>query len=245
MRSNSSFAEVAIVLFILLICSSNLFATLIVYDDGKTHTIDDYGWNHIEVKDSPAGEPTTLNLISGAEICCIDIYGNSSVNVSGGIVHEWLNGFGDSVISISGGSVDYLMTIRDDCHFTFSGGFLDNLELMDTAQATMTGGEIWSYLQASGNSDVTISGGTVRAGNGGTSSIRAWGSSDITIDGSNFNYSLGCIPDSKGVLACDLKYGGSLNNNFDIGSSASITLVPEPATFLLFGLGALMLRKRQ
>ncbi len=232
-------------LYILLFCSSNVFAALVVYDDGKTHIINDYGWNHIEVKDSPTGEPTTVNLISGAEICCIDAYGHSFVNISGGIVREWFNGFDDSVISISDGSVDYLMTIRDDCQFSFSGGYLDNLELMGTAQAAMSGGEVHSYLQATENSDVIISGGTIRAGNGGSSSLRAWFSSKIIIDGSNFNYPLGKIPEPSGVLACDLKYGGSLNNNFDIGSSASIVLVPEPATLLLLGLGVVMLRRKR
>jgi hypothetical protein len=41
-----------------------------------------------------------------------------------------------------------------------------------------------------------------------------------------------------------LTNGDPINNDFYIATNASIVLVPEPATLLLLGLGAVMLRKK-
>ena len=244
MEKKLRFAVKFAVLCLLVAFTPTVLGSLIVYDDGKNHTISEYSYDVIEVKDSQSGTPTTVNLVYGGEVSSVNVYGNSSVNLSGGVVHNSLNGFEESLISISNGSVNYLMTIRDNSEFDFSGGFLDNLELMGMAHATMSGGEIWSYLQSGGSSNIMISGGTVRAGNGGVSSIRAQFNSRITVDGSDFNYPLGSIAATSGVLACELKNGGGLNNNFEIDSGASIILVPEPNTLIMFGFGIILLKRK-
>jgi hypothetical protein len=45
-------------------------------------------------------------------------------------------------------------------------------------------------------------------------------------------------------LTGTLANGDIINNQFRIGETAKIVLVPEPATLLLLGLGAVMVRKR-
>jgi len=53
-----------------------------------------------------------------------------------------------------------------------------------------------------------------------------------------------CLNESYRTLTGTLANGDIINNQFRIGNYASITLVPEPATLLLFGLGAVMFRRK-
>jgi hypothetical protein len=46
-------------------------------------------------------------------------------------------------------------------------------------------------------------------------------------------------------LTGTLANGDTINNQFQIGHESTIVLVPEPATLLLFGFGAVMLRRKR
>ena len=50
---------------------------------------------------------------------------------------------------------------------------------------------------------------------------------------------------SSGLLAGKLERGDIMSNNIYIWGDGSIVLVPEPATLLLLGFGAVMLRRRK
>jgi hypothetical protein len=80
--------------------------------------------------------------------------------------------------------------------------------------------------------------------------LEAEGSSRITIDGSNFAIDgtpLGEITTILGTggsfrrLTGTLANGDIINNQFRISDDAKLFLVPEPATLLLLGFGAVMM----
>jgi hypothetical protein len=110
-------------------------------------------------------------------------------------------------------------------------------------------------LYANNNSQITFSGGVLEGDllvdSHGTVTIYG---SDFAVDGTPFGYielmsilglRYGAEPYRR--LTGTLLSGELLDNDFRIGGSAKIVLVPEPTTPLLLGLGgfALMRRRRQ
>ncbi|MHC5097576.1 MAG: PEP-CTERM sorting domain-containing protein, partial [Planctomycetota bacterium] len=67
----------------------------------------------------------------------------------------------------------------------------------------------------------------------------------IVIHGTDFNYDYGYITDFSGTLIGTLESGENLLAEFSRFGDAQILLVPEPATLLLVGIGAVMMRKRK
>ena len=115
-------------------------------------------------------------------------------------------------------------------------------------QVIMSGGTA-GWLQTWGNGHLTFSGGVIN------STLAAFDSSSITIIGSNFavdgspvdygKYIASDFVGGEGVLTGILNNGALLNNSFYISTGASITLVPEPTTILLFGFGLTMAARKQ
>jgi hypothetical protein len=115
-----------------------------------------------------------------------------------------------------------------------SGGHVDSLFVNDSSKVTMSGGTIGPDLRLINLAELIIDG------------------SDFAIDGIPFDY--GNITSIFGgstlnepfrTLTGTLANGDILNNQFQIGDNASITLVPEPTTILLLGLGAVVLRRKR
>jgi hypothetical protein len=76
--------------------------------------------------------------------------------------------------------------------------------------------------------------------------------SDFAIDGTPFGFGeitsiLGsdCGDEPSRRLTGTLANGDIINSQFQIGNSASIVLVPEPATLLLLGLGAVIMKRKR
>ena len=79
------------------------------------------------------------------------------------------------------------------------------------------------------------------------SSITFYGS-DFAINGVSVTGTFGALPDGSeryGTLPGTLANGDTLNNGISINDNAQLTLVAEPATLLLFGLVAVMLRRKR
>jgi len=75
--------------------------------------------------------------------------------------------------------------------------------------------------------------------------IKAYDSSNIYIYGTNFNLPLGEIVSTQGLLTGTLEGGQDIDVQFYRESGASIILVPEPSTLLLFSLCFYLLRKSE
>jgi hypothetical protein len=177
---------------------------------------------------------------------------NSEVTLSGGFIAANLEAHFSSNVIITGGSIGFFyggghgwdLMAYNNSEVTISGGMIAyDLHAFDNTQVTISGGSIGHDLYAKNSSQVSISGGVlgrlIVAGEPPESH------SVITIDGSGFNYPFGVIADSSGTLTGTLINGKPINNDFMIYDGASIVLVPEPATVLLLGFGAVRLRSRQ
>ncbi|MCA9152484.1 MAG: hypothetical protein KDA92_24445 [Planctomycetales bacterium] len=81
----------------------------------------------------------------------------------------------------------------------------------------------------------------VSAPAGSVRELEAQSASVITLYGSNFNYPLGPIADLEGTLTGQLLDGSAISWSFLRAPTANIILVPEPSTFALSLVSALLL----
>lgn len=193
------------VMVLMVFCLSLLEAqAAIVFSDGGTHIIGgDLGRDDVEVRDSPLGEPTTFNLVTGGwvrgifnvrdssqinmsggeimyDLCA---YENSQANISGGSIGGYLWAWDNSQVNFSGGEIIYDLCAYSDRQLNISGGSIGRgLITGDIGLVNITGGSIgsdsWAYaLWAYNNSQVNISGGSI----GGY--LWTWDSSQVSITG--------------------------------------------------------------
>jgi len=177
--------------------------------------------------------------------------GLSKVNITGGSIADYLKSLGESRVDISGGSIGVELFSDDYSKVNISGGSIGSLYSYDTSRVNISGGAISNDLKSGDFARVDISGGSI-GGNlilNNDSIIRINGS-DFSIDGQSVGYGeitsiFRADPPIEPIrwLTGTLASGEPINNGFQIGWDARIILIPEPATIVLLGLGALMLRK--
>ena len=152
----------------------------------------------------------------------IDIGRSSTFNVSGGLIdvrHLVVRG----IVNISGGNLT-----------------LELVKMYPYSAMSITGGDLRiRFLSADGH--LHISGGKLRI-----ESASIPHGSVIDVYGYDFNYDPSGGPHGEGILTGFLMDGNPLT----IGKLAEseyqrFNLIPEPTTFLLLGLGGLVLRKRR
>lgn len=236
---------VAVVLFL---CACPALGVL-EFKDGLTHDIDYAIADSVWVDFQSPSMYTTVNLIGGGSTPNLRGYEQSRINVRGG--STGLHSLDSSHVYISGGEILSLIS-QDSSYVAISGGSIGELYSWDSSQVNITGGSIYKYLCSFSSSQVDIFGGSIKGPLylDVRSFINIYGS-NFAVDGQPFGYGeltsiLGGPWDNEpnrrltGILAS----GDLLNNDFYIGRSSKIVLVPEPATLALFGLGFLFLRKR-
>jgi len=225
------------------------------FKDGLTHDIDYTIYTSVWVDNMAPGMQTTVNLLPSGYIH-FDLrgYNESRLNITGGKIGEWLFAFDSSRVTISGGEIGKDLAACFSSQVTMTGGSIgDDLEAYNSSQVTMTGGSIGDDLEAYDSSQVTMSGGTIGGGlfadYYGILTIQG---SDFAVDGVPFGYGeltsiLGghWLFEPSRHLSGVLASGDLLDNDFYIGHSAKIVLVPEPATILLLGLGGLAVLRRR
>ena len=233
----------------------------LIYNDGQVHNIStDYSGYVGHIYDSAADESTTVNVYTGGIYDELYAWDYSAINVFDGTFHEALGarnnstvtvydgtiqqivlndgatGGGDAIVNIYGGNIYELQPAGG--HSYVFGGSIARVATNNSSVVSILDGsinEIDSYVQSA----VSISGGSI-------SNLSARYQSTITIYGTNFNYDYGAISDIFGTLQGTLANGDAINADFyRYATTASIVLVPEPATLLLFGLGSLMVRRKR
>jgi len=129
--------------------------------------------------------------------------------------------------------MDYL-AVNINSRVIVSGGKVGDLGVHHSSQVIVSGGLLEGDMYLSTNGVLTIDG------------------SDFAIDGTPVGYieltsilGLGYDDEPYRRLTGTLLNGDPLDNDFRIGNSAKIILVPEPATLLLLGLGGLILRRKR
>jgi hypothetical protein len=212
-------------------------AGTIVYDDGGIHNLNEYINDSIEVRDSSSEQITTVNLLSNYVFGRLYAYDNSRVTMSGGFLRNPDSG----------------MYAYDYSQVIISGGYIGwGVEAEGNSHVTVSGGSIIHALRAVGNSHVTVSGGSLGNDCKIYAGIYPSDDSTMTIVGSNFaingkKVANGIFNDDDwvfGNLTGTLADGHSLNETFYIYGNSTLVLIPEPATLLLLGLGAVMLRRK-
>jgi hypothetical protein len=207
--------KIIMVTVVAVLCLGTAEVNALIFNDGGAHTIDWIIDEPVSVEDSPGGDFTTLNLIDGGEIT------------------NWINVFDYSQVNMFGGSIGFVLFTWDDSQAYISDGLIAvDLYATNYSQVEITGGSIGEIISAREYSQVTIFG------------------SDFAVDGIPIGYGpitegtineLGML---TGTLTGTLVNGDFLNNDFDIDPDATIYLIPEPASIMFLGLGALWLRRR-
>lgn len=188
----------------------NSAAAVIVHNDGLTHEITTIVYEDIQVYDSPAGLPTLLRLLPGADTSEVDVFENSRFEMTGGAIGEGeLRLHDNSTGLISGGS------ISDDPSW-----------IGDSSQLTITGIDFIDALKLDGDAQVFVHG------------------SNFQINGVPVGYGTITAPDA-GHLTGDLIEGHISCGLMFLSDTATVTLIPEPATLTMLALGALTLSNKR
>jgi hypothetical protein len=226
------------------------------FTDGGTYNINYLANNWVRLDYQTPGMQTTVNMLDGGSIgFYLATYQNSQANIYGGYVYN-LAANDSSKVTMSGGSVGDSLYAHDSSQVTISGGSVAHgLSADNSSQVTMSGGSV-ELLYANDSSHVNWSGGIIAFDSypimlDGQAILTIIGS-DFAINGNPFGYGEitsilggGYSGESLRTLTGTLANGDIINNQFQIGDYASITLVPEPATLLLLGLGAVIARSKR
>jgi len=238
------------------LCVLPAFGSYLDLNDGGTYNISWQISDTVRVDYESPGIRTTVNFLVGGYILDgqdLKGYEDSYINISGGSVEDFF-AWDNTHVNISDGSIEDLCVL-DNTRVDFSGGAVGGLFAWGNSQIDFSGGSVYG-LHGYENSQIDLSGGII--GSGLYSGLYVDDLSVLTIEGSDFTvdgeyvgygqlYSIYGWPSDDepprhltGILA----NGDLIDNDFYIGHDARIILVPEPATLLLLGLGAVVLRKR-
>ena len=212
----------------------------VTYIDGGIHTIDSLINDVVWVGDSPTGDATTVNVVSGGVVGVrLTAVGNSKINMLGGSV-EHMQAFTNSQITVSGGSIFRLHTFTDS-QVTISGGTIeDTIYTYTNSQLAISGGSMLGLLTYT-DSQVDISGGLIDG------NISVFDHGLITIYGREFNLPAGLIDATSGTLTGILASGELIDVGFYRGYSSSVydydlgtielVVIPAPSAILLSSIG--------
>lgn len=242
-----------------IIQAGDSWESVYVYDSPPSHTtVNMTGGavtNHLYIYNA-----STFNMFAG-QMLNLGINDQSVVNISGGLVGN-LGISNSSQLTISGGSVTGVVQYANNSsQLIMSGGSVG--QLLTGGKLTMSGGSVNGFLQVSNGGKVNISDGFVKELNtyGNSQTTISGGSmeqlfnnnsSQIIIDGFNFAINgspvgyetiTSSVSPYWATLTGTLLNGDIINTQFLVKDSASIILVPEPTTFVLLGLSGLFLHR--
>jgi len=173
--------------------------------------------------------PTTVTVVAPGDLeQNLLVFGSSIVNLLSGRVDEHFEVRDTGTINIRGGSVEDKVTAYDSSAIEITGGtLLDYVVARGFGQVNIHGGSLWG-VEAQGDSNVFLSGGTIHAWPQETGLI-AGETATIFVAGTDFNYPYGRLAgDQFGTLTGFLASGDAIKADFRITDGGSIVLVPVP-----------------
>jgi hypothetical protein len=184
----------------------------------------------------------------GDEYVSVGVYSNATVDMTGGMVTSQLTAYDFSTVNISGGILEAIIS-TDTSTVNLSGSTqVVGLGVRNLGTVNMFGGNV-GLIDAWNHSTVNLRGGTI------SNYLLAYGDESLTVNiyGYGFDYNP-LAGDYRGgqltgfwvddtPFSIDLYYDDTPGGPV-IDTWSHITLIPEPATILLFGLGIVLLRKR-
>ena len=221
------------VVLLLVTCLCNIGNGSVIYDGGGFHELDypvpigssviydDGGFHELDY-DVPR------NRTEGVQVYDSESGDITTLTVSDGaniVSPGSLSAFDNSHVTVQGGVIGYAVAAYDQSTIDVAGGNM-------------------GWIAASSEGKVTVTGGTMGW-------LEVYESGVIEIYGTDFNYGYGELTELNGLLTGILETGEVLNSGFIRGDTesnilpGSIVLIPEPATVLLFGIGAVLLRRRR
>jgi hypothetical protein len=191
----------------------------------------------------------------------VSILGNPLIQIDGGTFHD--ANLTAGVTNMTGGTISDSVTVSagdwepDDSRFNFEGGEIGSLSISNQTSSAgavgsivISGGIVLGDVSLWDDVSLVMEHGVIAGkivGARSSSSVIKGGelgenmilldNADITIIGFGFNPPLGSVSEIQGQLTGFPSDGTPLNANFGLASSATITLIPEPSTALLMGLG--------
>ena len=181
-------------------------------------------------------EDSVVNIFGGS-VTKFDAYGNSQVTISGGSVTD-LHMYEGSEVTLSAGRVESEFQTYGNTQAIVSGGSVRYIDARDSSQVSISGGSITGdRFWVGGSSQVAVSGGVLAGdlmvlSNG----VLAISGSAFAVDGTPVGYTElvsilgGNYPDEPHRrLTGTLLSGEPINNDFRIGESGKIVLVPSAA----------------
>ncbi len=220
------------VVLLLVSCLCNTGNGSVIYDGGGFHELDypipigssviydDGGFHELDYE-------VPRNRTEGVQVYDSESGDITTLTVSDGanVVSGFLGAFDNSHVTVQGGVIAWGLVADDHSTIDVAGGDM-------------------GWVAASSEGKVTITGGTMGW-------IEVYESGVIEIYGTDFNYGYGELTELNGLLTGILATGEVLNSRFWRGDEeenilpGSIVLIPEPATVLLLGIGAVLLRRRR
>ncbi|MEM6459697.1 MAG: PEP-CTERM sorting domain-containing protein [Planctomycetota bacterium] len=225
--------------------------------DGETLTVSGSG----TLGENFAVVGGTLNLDGGSAGDGLEV-AFGEVNVAGGSVGDRFNAFDGSTVNVTGGSVGDNFGAGEGSTVNVSGGNVGNaFNARAGSTINVTGGSVGIFFEANSGSTVNVAGGSVGEGfnaNSG-STVNLFGSS-FTLEGvlltSLVMGEAFTITDRdvtlSGRLADGSAFAFELNGDrvadegfIDPNATLTVTLIPEPGSLVLLGLGVLLTTRRR
>ncbi len=167
-------------------------------------------------------------------VCCVGAV-ESAAGVTYNFGGEWdIDFYVSNSLDIMDSSTGVPTTVN-----FLDGAYTPMVNVYDNSVFNMFGGKLCMVLlDTLDNSTAYICGGVI------SGTIALTEHSQVTIAGTGFNYPDGTYSNTVGQLTGTLLNGGEISVDFLVGEHTTMTLVPEPATVLLLGLGAVLLRRK-
>jgi hypothetical protein len=183
---------------------------------------------------------------------------------SGSIIAVWAND--NSTVEIEGGSIPYGLVSWDNSGVSVSGGVMSELFGFGDSTVEVSGGTVNTWTVAGDNAEMMISGGQFNygffAGRHDSSDYGIteagtiiFAGSDFTVNGHAMGYGESALLYANPVnyygydgmyafISGTLDSGQSMSEDCYIFGESDVLFVPEPGMLMLFGLGVMLLRKR-
>ena len=206
-------------------------STVNMYGGGMANNLGQYNFYDL----------STMNM-SGGSVGWMEAYDSSTINFTDGLIGHYLRGYGSSIINISGGYVDTPVP-HDFSTMNMSGGSGYWFSAEGHSTTNFSGGSIDEFY-AVDSPIVNISGGSIV-------NLHVRDTSTSIFFGQNFQYGDGLILDGNRLLGTGVLSGEWVDgtpwsiNILENESTASIQIVPEPATMALLLFGTVILRGKR